>query len=47
MIAQKTVVIPGEDGLYVLQLNADGTEDQAGPLMTATKAIDDQAKITP
>ena len=27
-IAQKTVVIPGKDGLYVLQLNADGLEDQ-------------------
>ena len=29
-IAQKTVVIPGKDGLYVLQLNADGLEDQIG-----------------
>ncbi len=47
MIAQKTVVIPGQDGLYVLQLNADGTEDQAMPLMDATAAIDEQAKITP
>ncbi|MDZ4269977.1 MAG: LpqN/LpqT family lipoprotein [Mycobacterium sp.] len=47
MIAQKTVVIPGQDGLFVLQLNADGTEDQAMPLMDATAAIDEQAKITP
>jgi len=47
MVAQKTVVIPGQDGLYVLQINADGTEDQAYPLMDATAAIDDQAKITP
>ncbi len=46
MIAQKTVVIPGEDGLYVLQLNADGTEDQAIPLMDATQVIDDETKIT-
>ncbi|MCB0948383.1 MAG: LpqN/LpqT family lipoprotein [Mycobacterium sp.] len=46
MIAQKTVVIPGKDGLYVLQLNADGTEDQAIPLMDVTKAIDDASKIT-
>jgi Probable lipoprotein LpqN len=45
-IAQKTVVIPGQDGLYVLQLNADGTEDQMGPLMDATNAIDEQTKIT-
>jgi probable lipoprotein LpqN len=47
MVAQKTVVIPGQDGLYVLQLNAEGTEDQIGPLMDATAAIDEQATITP
>jgi hypothetical protein len=46
-IAQKTVVIPGKDGLYVLQLNADGTEDQMGPLMDVTGVIDEQTKITP
>jgi Probable lipoprotein LpqN len=46
-IAQKTVVIPGKDGLYVLQLNADGTEDQMGSLMDATSAIDKQTTITP
>lgn len=46
-IAQKTVVIPGKDGLYVLQLNADGLEDQLGVLISATEAIDDQTKITP
>ena len=47
VIAQKTVVIPGQDGLYVLQLNADGTEDQMGPLMDATSVIDEQTTITP
>ena len=47
MIAQKTVVIPGQNGLYVLQLNADGLEDQIGPLMDATAAIDEQTTITP
>ncbi|HYZ68429.1 MAG TPA: LpqN/LpqT family lipoprotein, partial [Mycobacterium sp.] len=46
-IAQKTVVIPGHDGLYVLQLNADGTEDQMGPLMDATSVIDEKTTITP
>jgi hypothetical protein len=45
-IAQKTVVIPGQDGLYVLQLNADGTEDQMGSLMDATSVIDEQTTIT-
>lgn len=47
LIAQKTVVIPADDGLFVLQLNADGTEEQMGPLMDATAAIDDQTVITP
>ena len=46
-IAQKTVVIPGQDGLFVLQLNADGTEDQMGALMEATGVIDEQTTITP
>ena len=46
-IAQKTVVIPGQDGLYVLQLNAEGLEDQMGALMDATAAIDEQTTITP
>jgi len=46
VVAQKTVIIPSQDGLYVLQLNADGLEDQLGPLMDATSAIDDQTKIT-
>jgi Probable lipoprotein LpqN len=45
-IAQKTVVIPGQDGLFVLQLNADGTEDQMGALMEATGVIDEQTTIT-
>lgn len=47
LVAQKTVVIPGQDGLFVLQLNAEGTEDQFGPLMDATAMIDDQTTITP
>ncbi len=46
-VAQKTVTIPGKDGLFVLQLNADGTEDQMGVLMDATTIIDEQTKITP
>jgi len=46
-VAQKTVVIPGSDGLFVLQLNADGTEDQMGILMDATNIIDEQTTITP
>lgn len=47
MIAQKTVVIPGQDGLYVLQLNADGLEDQMTALLDAAAMIDEQTTITP
>jgi hypothetical protein len=47
MIAQKTVVVPGQGGTFVLQLNADGTEDQMGPLMDATSVIDEKTTITP
>jgi hypothetical protein len=46
-VAQKTVNIPGADGLFVLQLNADGTEDQMGILMDASGVIDEQTTITP
>lgn len=46
VVAQKTVVIPGNDGLYVLQLNADGLEDQAQIVGAATDVIDAQTKIT-
>ena len=47
MIAQKTVVIPGQDGLYVLQLNAYSNEDEAGVLADATSVVDEQTTITP
>jgi hypothetical protein len=40
-------VIPGQDGVFVLQLNADGLEDQMGPLMDATSEIDEKTTITP
>lgn len=46
-IAQKTVVIPVQDGLYVMQLNADGLEDQMKLLMDAMAVIDEQTTITP
>jgi hypothetical protein len=47
-IGQMTAVIPGKDGLYVLQLNADsiGKQDQVQALTLATGAIAQQAKIT-
>lgn len=47
MIAQKTVVIPADDGVYVLQLNAYSTEAESNILMDGTSVIDEQTKITP
>lgn len=47
MIAQKTVVIPADDGVYVLQLNAYSDESEAGILAEATSVIDEQTTITP
>jgi hypothetical protein len=47
IVAQKTVVIPGSDGLYVLQLNADGLEDQKEIIGAATDVIDSQTTIMP
>jgi hypothetical protein len=44
-IAQKTVLIPAPDGLYVLQLNVDGPEDARDILNAATEAIDNETTI--
>jgi hypothetical protein len=46
IVAQKTVAIPGSDGLYVLQLNADGLIDQVVIVATATMVIDQKTTIT-
>ncbi|OBI59262.1 hypothetical protein A5667_01750 [Mycolicibacterium fortuitum] len=49
VIAQKTVVIPGNDALFVLQLNAnaDAPEGQKDVVIDAAEIIDEQTKITP
>jgi hypothetical protein len=46
-VAQKTVVIPSQGAVFVLQLNADSLQSDQGPLMDATNIIDDQTTITP
>lgn len=46
IVAQKTVVIPAGTGVYVLQLNADALESQAGIVAAATAVIDAQTIIT-
>lgn len=44
--AQKTAVIQGADGLYILQINVDGTSDQLDLLASATQTVDEQTTIT-
>ena len=46
-IAQKTVVIPADGAVYVLQMNADALKTDAASLIQATEVIDKQTKITP
>ncbi len=45
LIAQKTVVIPSGNGLFVLQMNADAPKADAPALQLATVVIDEQATI--
>jgi hypothetical protein len=44
-VAQKTVVIPGQDAVFVLQLNANALDSDQGPLMDAMNAVDTQTTI--
>jgi Probable lipoprotein LpqN len=46
VVAQKTVVIPGKDALFVLQLNAVTPEGQRDVVIDAAKLIAEQTKIT-
>lgn len=47
MIAQETVVVPAEDGVFVLQLNAYSDQSEAPILADATTTIDNEVVITP
>jgi hypothetical protein len=44
--AQKTVVIPVQGAVYVLELDADALDSDHGALMDAVGVIDDQTTIT-
>ena len=46
-VAFETVVVPGKDALFVLQLNAVAPDGQQGVILDAAKLIDEQTKITP
>jgi hypothetical protein len=41
------VVIPSQDAVFVLQLNADSLQSDESTLMDAANIIDDQTTITP
>ncbi|MFG1931531.1 LpqN/LpqT family lipoprotein [Mycobacterium sp. NPDC048908] len=45
VVAQKTVVVPGKGGLYVLQLNADGVVAEKEIIRAATDIVDSDTKI--
>lgn len=47
LISQKTTVIPGKDGLYLLQINVDGRDDSITDLVEAGTAIDKFTTIKP
>jgi hypothetical protein len=44
-VAQKLVVLPADDGIFVLRLNADCLEDQIDQVLPATMTIDDKTTI--
>jgi hypothetical protein len=46
-IVQTTVEIPGPDGVFVMQSNADGTPEQLGLLIDTMRIVDEQTTITP
>lgn len=47
LIAQKTVVIPSPNGVFVLQMNGNAAKADVPALQQATALIDEQAKIAP
>ena len=46
VIAQKTVVIPGNGAWFALQLNADAPQAEEAVVVEGAKIIDEQTKIT-
>lgn len=46
VIGQQTIVVPGKDALFVLQLNADAPEGEKQAVIDAAKFIAEQTKIS-
>ena len=45
-VGQQTIVIPGKDAVFVMQLNAESPQGQEQPVVDAIKLIREQTKIT-
>lgn len=45
-VGQQTIVMPGKDAVFVLQLNGEAPKGQEQAVMDAAKLIDEQTKIT-
>jgi hypothetical protein len=45
-VGQQTIVIPGKDGLFVLQLNGEAPKGQEQAVIDAVKIIGEQTQIT-
>jgi hypothetical protein len=45
-VAQQTVVVPGKDALFVLQLNAEAPAGQEQVVIDAAQLISEQTTIT-
>jgi hypothetical protein len=45
-VGQQTVVVPGKDGLFVLQLNGEAPADQEQVIIDAATIIREKTKIT-
>lgn len=46
VIGQQTIVVPGNDALFVLQLNADAPRGEEQPVLDAAKFIAEKTKIS-
>ncbi len=45
-IGQQTIVVPGKDALFVLQLNGDAPKGEEQPVLDAAKIIDEKTVIS-
>jgi hypothetical protein len=46
IVGQQTIVVPGKDAVYVLQLNGDALDGQQDVVLDAAKVIAEKTTIT-